>query len=329
MVSIVINNYNYARYLGEAIDSSLGQDYSEIEILVVDDGSIDDSREVIRRYADRVIPVLQANGGQGAAYNAGFAACRGDIVLFLDADDRLYPSAVSEIVRHWRPDLSKVQFSLNLIDGNGRSLGRPLLKVRPDEKTIRPLLRKYLFYPSPPGSGNAYGRNFLAKILPLPPETWRIAADSYLIFAAPLAGEVVHLDACLGDYRRHNDGASAHAPDKRTAFVKKEHQKMMTARDYVAGLLQSSNQSAVGGCYAFPPAYLKLEVAEAFLCHPGQVLLSDRFRLIKESFRTALGWTPWSWSKRLALPVWVALVCVLPQKIRNKILSVSLMHSGY
>src|SRR5262249_37192835 len=75
--SIVINNYNYGRFLREAITSALNQTPSGVEIIVVDDGSLDDSREVIAAFGERVIPVLKENGGQASALNAGFRASRG------------------------------------------------------------------------------------------------------------------------------------------------------------------------------------------------------------------------------------------------------------
>src|SRR3954451_20463787 len=94
LVSIVIDNYNYARFLPEAIESALAQTYPDTEVIVVDDGSTDDSREIIASYGSRVRPVLKTNGGQASAFNAGFAASRGDVVLFLDSDDTLFPEAV-------------------------------------------------------------------------------------------------------------------------------------------------------------------------------------------------------------------------------------------
>src|SRR5205085_8851297 len=95
LVSIVVTNYNYARYLERAVDSALRQTYRPLEVIVVDDGSTDESRTVIAGYGDRVRPVLRSNGGNAAAYNSGFAASRGDILLFLDADDALYPQAAA------------------------------------------------------------------------------------------------------------------------------------------------------------------------------------------------------------------------------------------
>src|SRR5215469_16521569 len=93
--SIVVTNYNYGRFVARCIDSALAQSYPDTEVVVVDDASRDHSREIIRSYGKRVVPILlERNGGQGAAFNAGFRACRGDVVLFLDADDWLYPHAV-------------------------------------------------------------------------------------------------------------------------------------------------------------------------------------------------------------------------------------------
>jgi glycosyltransferase involved in cell wall biosynthesis len=62
LVSIVVNNFNYERFLREAIDSALAQTYAPVEVVVVDDGSTDSSRDIIASYGDRLIPVLKANG---------------------------------------------------------------------------------------------------------------------------------------------------------------------------------------------------------------------------------------------------------------------------
>ncbi len=99
LVSIIINNYNYGRFLAEAIDSALIQTHSRIEVIVVDDGSTDDSRAIIAGYGNRINTILKENGGQTSALNAGFAVSHGDLVCFLDSDDRLLPTAIEEAVR--------------------------------------------------------------------------------------------------------------------------------------------------------------------------------------------------------------------------------------
>src|SRR5258705_13856552 len=94
LASVIVNNYNYARFLREAIDSALDQTYRNTEVIVVDDGSTDGSREIIASYGDRIVPVLKQNGGQNSALNAGLSLSRGNVILFLDSDDVLLPTAV-------------------------------------------------------------------------------------------------------------------------------------------------------------------------------------------------------------------------------------------
>lgn len=92
LVSIVVANYNYARFLGEALESALAQTHRQVEVIVVDDGSTDDSLAVAGRYPVRVL--AEAHLGVGAARNRGAVAARGAFLMFLDADDRLEPTYV-------------------------------------------------------------------------------------------------------------------------------------------------------------------------------------------------------------------------------------------
>ena len=82
LISILINNYNYAEFLREAIDSTLCQSYPRVEIIVVDDGSTDGSRNLISSYGSEVTAVFKKNGGQASAFNAGVAASRGTFFAF-------------------------------------------------------------------------------------------------------------------------------------------------------------------------------------------------------------------------------------------------------
>ncbi|MEL7209891.1 MAG: glycosyltransferase, partial [Actinomycetota bacterium] len=95
-VSIVITNYNYERFVGAAIESALDQGPG-VEVVVVDDGSTDDSSRILARYHGRVRLVLQDNGGQGSAFNAGFEAATGELILLLDADDVLLAGSVVRV----------------------------------------------------------------------------------------------------------------------------------------------------------------------------------------------------------------------------------------
>ena len=98
LVTVLITNYNYGRFLREAIDSALNQTYRNVEVVVVDDGSTDESREIIDGYGGRIVSVLKENGGQGSAFNAGIAASRGEIICLLDADDSFDLCKVERVV---------------------------------------------------------------------------------------------------------------------------------------------------------------------------------------------------------------------------------------
>src|SRR5436190_22493314 len=93
LLSIIITNYDYARWLGDSISSALRQTYRPLEVIVVDDGSTDQSRALIEQFGKQVVGVYKSNGGQASAFNAGFARSRGDVILFLDADDELTATA--------------------------------------------------------------------------------------------------------------------------------------------------------------------------------------------------------------------------------------------
>ena len=201
-VSIVVNCFHYAGYVGQAVRSALAQSWPDTEVIVVDDGSTDGSREAILACGPRVRAIFKPNGGQGSAYNAGFAAARGDIVIFLDADDWLYPEAAERIAQAWRPGTSKVQFRLEVVDAAGRARGRHLPSEMHDDDALARVAR-FGSYGTPPGSGNAYAADFLRRVLPMDEAPWRIAADSVPILLAPAYGRVVSLRETLGAYRLH------------------------------------------------------------------------------------------------------------------------------
>lgn len=110
LASVIIPAYNAAAYVAEAVDSVLAQDYPEVEIVVVNDGSKDNTLEVLRGYGDRIRVIDQANAGPPKARNAGLAAVRGEFVAFLDADDIWLPGKLSTQIAHLQahPDVGTV-----------------------------------------------------------------------------------------------------------------------------------------------------------------------------------------------------------------------------
>ncbi len=209
LVSIIINNYNYERYLEQAIQSALSQDYPHYEVIVVDDGSTDNSRTLIEYYSGRVKSVFKPNGGQGSAFNAGFEVAQGDVILFLDADDFYLPHTVSEIMRHWRPGTAEVMWRLANTDSEGKPIGSFQPSQMCHSGDHRRFLLRYGQYPLPPTSGLAFSREVLNQILPLDPTDWRINADTPLFVSAPFFGEVVTIPKVLGNYRLHGNNLHA------------------------------------------------------------------------------------------------------------------------
>jgi glycosyltransferase involved in cell wall biosynthesis len=95
LISCIVPVYNNAQYVAEALDSIFAQTYRPLEVIVVDDGSTDDTAAVVGRYSDRVTYIRQANGGPALARNRGLAAARGEFVAFLDADDWWHPEKLA------------------------------------------------------------------------------------------------------------------------------------------------------------------------------------------------------------------------------------------
>jgi glycosyltransferase involved in cell wall biosynthesis len=207
-VSIVINNYNYGQYLGEAINSALGQSYRNVEIIVVDDGSTDHSRDVIREFGDQVSRVIKENGGQASALNAGFARSHGDLIIFLDADDILLPDTAQRVAEAFQTDaaIAKIQYRMEVIDAQGRRTGRfkpaPHLPLQSGD-----LRRHELAFPFDlvrmATSGNAFSAKVLRQIFPIPENDFRLGADWYVTHLASLFGPVRFLTDVGAYYRVH------------------------------------------------------------------------------------------------------------------------------
>ena len=209
-ISIVINNHNYARFLRDAIESALAQVYRPVEIIVVDDGSTDNSREIIQEYGECLIPIFKNNGGQASALNAGFAVCHGEIVIFLDADDMLMPSASGNVAEVFQsnPGIVRIQYRMQVVDERGVPTGakKPSPHIPVPSGDVR---RRALTFPFDmpwlPTSGNAFAVEALRQIMPIPENSYGcVGADWYLTHLTSLLGPVVFLDRIGASYRMHS-----------------------------------------------------------------------------------------------------------------------------
>jgi glycosyltransferase involved in cell wall biosynthesis len=257
LVSIVVDNYNYARFLPRSVGSALAQTYPNVEVVVVDDASTDGSQDIIRAFGQRVTPVLKAvNAGHGSAFNSGFAASRGEIVLFLDADDHLYPRAVEFVVREFAPGVAKVQYRLDLVSAAGRIVDSfPAPEVRFDDGDVVPLLLSTGRYEGTVTSGNAFSRRALGAILPMPEGRFRQGGDGYVSTLAPLFGTVRSIEERLGAYVLHGANHSD--------FAKKLQQRLQWRLEHDAARYEA----------------LQAKAAELGLCAHPEPGLRDTFHL--------------------------------------------------
>ena len=209
--SVVVINHNYGAFLATAIDSALAQDHPDVEVVVVDDGSTDNSAAIIAGYGERIRAVMKAQGGHVEAVNAGFAASTGEVVLFLDADDLLYPDCLRRAIALLQPGDAKVQFRLATLDRAGVDQNMPFPHFPPDyspEDVLRGAARSG-WYPWTVSTGNVFVRGFLDRVMPIDAKTVYRSPDGYLSKLAPLYGPVRSLRAVLGGYRVHGQNAWA------------------------------------------------------------------------------------------------------------------------
>ncbi|MGD9723649.1 MAG: glycosyltransferase family 2 protein [Pirellulales bacterium] len=188
----LISNYNYAQFVGAAIDSALAQSVPFDEIIVVDDGSSDGSRDLLAKKSAEhptVRVIAKSNGGQLSCFNEGFAASTGDIVFFLDGDDVYEPHYLERVL--WVYDEEP---TCDFLACGLRQFGqRELLKLRYPRDcdlgystALTALLTEWIGAPT---SCLSMRRSILQKFLPLPfCEDWRTRADDCLVFASSLAG---------------------------------------------------------------------------------------------------------------------------------------------
>ena len=203
-LTVLIDAYNYGPYVEEAVSSALAQDFpcKEREILVVDDGSTDDTAARLRKFGNAIRYLYKPNGGQASAFNYGFANARGEVVALLDADDVWLPEKLSRLneVFERNPDAGMAYHRLHWWDGaNETEADRYFIPVSGRVPESRSAL---LQYPIASTSCLAFRRATLEKLLPVP-EVLRSQADAFLtaliIFIAP----VIAVEDYLGKYRLH------------------------------------------------------------------------------------------------------------------------------
>jgi glycosyltransferase involved in cell wall biosynthesis len=207
LFSVIINNYNYGRYLPAAIDSVLSQRFRDFELIVVDDGSSDNSLSVIQGYGDRLKLVQTVRLGQAGACRMAVAEARGDYIYFLDADDEACPDLLECVSQRLADRPSKIQFQLVPIDATGGITG-PAFPNYPRrygrDKQISEILNTG-HYTTPQTSGNIFRADLFGYIDDIDYER---AIDGITVLLAPFIGDVVTIPRTLARYRVHGSSDS-------------------------------------------------------------------------------------------------------------------------
>jgi glycosyltransferase involved in cell wall biosynthesis len=215
-VSILISNYNYGAYLGDAIESALQQTYDKLEVIICDDGSTDDSRRILERYRSldrRIRVVYQSNAGQSLALNAAFHQSTGHIICLLDADDVFMPGKVWRVVEAFNaaPDAGLVVNRMLIVDKNRKRLGEiPFLHQLPSgwQGPFLSLDAPHFLAAIPPSSGLSLHRSVAEAIFPLPSDL-TANSDGVIQVLAPMMTPIVALRPPLSEYRIHGRNTAA------------------------------------------------------------------------------------------------------------------------
>lgn len=278
-VSVVIANYNYGRFLRDAVDSALAQAHPRLEIIVVDDGSTDGSRAILADYGDRIVTVLKDNGGHASAINAGVARCRGELVALLDSDDVFLPGKIRSVVRAYRESPRAVLFHhrLRTIDALGapRGLAWPREVWTGDVRARA--ARAGGYWPRPTTSAMTFTRSFLERILPMREESEpgrAVWPDAYAGDLAPFFGEIVGIPETLGHYRVHGKNSQLRFDaEKQLRQIEFEHHQV---REALARLGRPDQLSPIDNHLAYlesacgrRPGVSVGRVLSAILTYPG------------------------------------------------------------
>lgn len=205
MVSVILVNHNYAKYLPEAIESVMRQTYRNFELIIIDGASTDDSRRVIydylTKYPDKITAVMKPSSGQAAAFNMGVEISRGDTIAFLDADD-YYTDNKLEVVAKLHEKYNFVGNSRYVVKGDSIF---PISAYNDDYDTRPMLLKKYgyIYTYALTTSCISMTKKLADKIFPMPEDKYTTFADCYVMVLAQYLDNIKYINDHLTYYRVH------------------------------------------------------------------------------------------------------------------------------
>ena len=243
LVTIVTPSLNQGRWIGETIESVLGQGYPRLEYTVLDGGSRDTTLDVLRGYGDRITWTSGPDGGQSAAINKGFRTARGEIVAWLNADDTYLPGAIGTAVEHFmnHPECALVYGEGYRIDDDGRRIGR-FLATEPFNLWKLTYLSDYILQQS------VFMRRHAVEAVGFLDETLHWAMDWDLFLKIGRRFRIDYLPVYLGNIREHRSAKTATGGRRRIAELARVMRRHGNRR-YPPGLFTYGIDTYVGGLF--------------------------------------------------------------------------------
>ncbi len=286
IITVLIIAYNYGRFIEEAIDSVLGQEFplEQVEILVVDDGSTDDTAERVKKYGSRAQYFYKPNGGQASALNFGIGKASGEIVTLLDADDFFLPGKLARVVEAFQRDrsLGMVYHRIEVWhERTGERRDWDFVAVSGD---LHEEPKKFVVYLTPPNLAVSFRQSALKRLLPIPEEI-RMVADCYLAALIPFVAPVRAIPEVLAIYRVH--GANSHYTSDRDVSIETRKSKLRMWQTVIAAMRKWLAENGYTGRLAPVRAMqrhwtLLLEREEFVVAAPGRLRF---FRYLARCYR--------------------------------------------
>lgn len=302
MVSVVMPVYNSEKYLNESIDSVLNQTYKNIELIVIDDGSTDNSSTIVNQYANRLVYIKQDNKGVAAARNAGIAVSKGTYIAFIDSDD-IWDKKKVEIQREIldrNPNIGLVYSDHATFDDNGiifRNVAKGRGMSRPSGDIFFDLILCCLFQTS-----TVMVRRGLLEKVGLFNVDYRSGEDYDLWLRIASCSEVAYAPHVLAMYRQHPLSITNKKPED----SKENYEMPMEIIVIEKNLLASKKQ--------FPAQFsrkVNFRISEIFFSRAYGEFYRDNNYLALRYFVNSIKKTPWR-----AKAYYYILACILPNVLK-------------